>query len=135
VAVLHYAGGEKMERADGDPDSPTFGAPVKPERPRDAERPAPERPAIVMLGWAGIEDREIRVSTADLPGQLEELEASGVVGGLNVERLGDGWIVSTHAATQAERDGWLRGLVAPAPVPANVKPFGRPGASKRVGAE
>lgn len=72
---------------------------------------ARNNPPVVMLTYARAADREGRVEAAALPDQVEELCESGLVGGLNVERLASGaWIVSTHAATKAERTAWVLSL-------------------------
>lgn len=69
-----------------------------------------QRPPITMQVHDRAPDAEAEIDTLDLQGQMVELESAGVVGGLNVERLGRGWIISTHAATQAERTAWVISL-------------------------
>lgn len=52
-----------------------------------------------VVGW---------IDSAELPEQISELAASGLVGGINTERLGARKLVlSTHSGSQAERSAWV----------------------------
>lgn len=76
---------------------------------RGPQRPKEYTPAVASISiFERVPDVVGRIESADLPGQIAELEASKLVGGLNVERLGERkTIISTHAATQEERNAWL----------------------------
>lgn len=77
----------------------------------DTDAVALRNPPIKLHMRERVPDATGLIDTADLGGQLSELEASGLVGHLNVERLASGrTVVSTHAGTQAERNAWLMGL-------------------------
>lgn len=79
----------------------------------DKEGLALMRPAVTLQGALRLPDADGQIDTLDLPGQIEELRSSGLCGGLNVERLGTRkTVISTHAATQEERNDWLRRLSA-----------------------
>lgn len=76
--------------------------------PRRLSDPLPE---ATLHTFEPTPDENRTVESADLLGQIESLQASCLVGGLNVERIGGRKIViTTHAATQGERDEWLRGV-------------------------
>jgi len=72
---------------------------------------ADRNPPVKLIMLEAIPDITGVIDTLDLRGQISELEQSGVVGKLNVERSTSGaTIVSTHAGTQGERNDWLRAL-------------------------
>lgn len=98
---LHFAGGSwaaPLEMHDGVA-SPLGG----PRRLEDA------RPDGVIRQYSAAPDERHTIETANLDDQIEALHSNGIVGGINIERLGDGRkiVVSTHAATQKERNTWL----------------------------
>lgn len=107
AVTLHYAG-----FAGGDYRDLETGAPIG---------PGSQQPPVTIMERYALPDTQAQIAAADLPAQIAELEESGIVGGLNVERLGDGWVISTHAATQQERTEWLLGLSNAAPD--NVRPI------------
>lgn len=68
-------------------------------------------PAATLSTWMRVDDATGKVDSADMPGQLGELRDSGIIGGINVEPLGQRkLVVSAHAATQEERNAWLIAL-------------------------
>lgn len=74
--------------------------------PRRLDEDAPD---AVVHSFEPTPDDTCMISSGGLPEQIDELQLSGIVGGLLVERLGDGRkiVISTHAETQAERNAWL----------------------------
>lgn len=103
---LHFAGwrgncGRLQDAATGEPVLPGDGT-----------------PPVGLMAHEAESDQQVAIESHDILGQLAELTGSGLVGVLNVERIGNGWIASTHAGTQEERTRWLLGLNAP---PDNVR--------------
>jgi len=79
----------------------------------DQEGLAALRPPVTLSATTRVPDIEVSIVSAGLPAQIAELNASRVLGTLNVERLGTRKIViSAHAGTQAERSMWLFGLLS-----------------------
>lgn len=64
-------------------------------------------PPVTLMMREATPDAEGHIDAAELSAQIEALRQSGIVGGLNVERVGRTTVISTHAATQAERNAWL----------------------------
>ena len=85
--------------------------PTGPVSVHDAQGVVDRNPPVRMLSWERHPDIEATIDTVDLQGQIDELRRSGLVGGLNVERIRSNLVISTHAATQGERNAWLRGLM------------------------
>lgn len=93
----------------------TRAIPRGPVSASDARGVADRNPPVTLMMREALDDAEGWIDSADIAGQLAELQASGIVGGLNVERVGRNTVVSTHAATQAERNAWLTNLAGSNP--------------------
>jgi hypothetical protein len=65
----------------------------------------------VLTALGRPEDAEGRVDSKGLRDQVAELDESGILGTLNVERLGRRTVISTHAGSQRERTEWLRSVL------------------------
>ena len=68
------------------------------------------QPPVTQLARLRAPDIETEIAVEDLDGQIREVDASGLLGGLNVEHVGRATVISTHASTQGERDAWLRSI-------------------------
>ncbi len=106
TASIASFGGRKLgayEQSDGS---------VSVEALRGPQRDTEHTPAVATVAdIRRVPDVVGRVESADMPTQIAELQESGLVGGLNIEKLGDRkTVISTHAATQDERNAWLRSL-------------------------
>jgi hypothetical protein len=102
ATIASWRSGRRLDAASGEP---VRRGPVSVD---DAEGMAQLRPEITLDRHDREPDATGWIGSADLPGQIQELRASGIVGGLNVERLGSRkTVISTHAATQQERSAWL----------------------------
>lgn len=86
--------------------------PAGPAPADDATAVAARNPPVKMHMREREPDALGQIATGGLRIQIEELRASGILGGLNVERIAGATVISAHAATQDERNAWLRGLNA-----------------------
>jgi hypothetical protein len=98
----------------------------------DAKGREQQNPPTLGLFTERHPDIEGSIPTAELDRQITKLRSSGLVGGLHVEHLpaaipdGDGFrageyiVLTTHGATQAERNAWIREKDQRPAVPANV---------------
>lgn len=86
--------------------------PAGPASADDAVAVAARNPPVKMHMMEREPDAIGKIAAGGLRIQIEELRASGILGGLNVERVVNATVISAHAATQAERNDWLRTLHA-----------------------
>lgn len=100
AVIIHYIGGKKSAIADG-----LTGDPLARRGLRDVNTP---EPPVTLNEWSATPDQELLCDSDGLKSQIDDLAKSKILGCLNTESLGRGWVITTHAGTQTERDNWLR---------------------------
>lgn len=112
---IHYLGGRQRAPLGIHDDGPARPIPRGPVSAGDTQGVSDRNPPVTMMVWEAYDDTETSIVADDIAGQIEDLRLSGIVGGLNVERVGRNTVISTHAATQAERNAWLRTFAGATP--------------------